>query len=608
MEEWVGKVWHRYITGISHNRYADAAVTLEEVRKTIGIVFRALGGDGGLRIDAATAVAHGARRSWLQRLAGSNQRVEYSWRDDEALCLPAIMDVFPTRSLNRDLYIWLAALASDDSGQEQGWVTANQWQTRRILHRFPGLQSRYHRLVQAQIALRPQLTDLADDEARLERAIQAALLNPGEVSEPGPTKQPPQPVYLWLYPPRSNTGASRHLPDEQEDKQGHSRNARDKRRRRAKRVSMPDGKKGLLFYRFETIFSWAEYLNIDRCTDEDEDTEDAENTADDLDEMSVARDRQATASRVRFDLDLPAEANDDLMLGEGILQPEWDYKSASFRADYCSVQPMIAADAQPCELPTALRLTARRLRQQFEMLVPAHTWQRAQQQGSEVDMDAFLLHLALRAKGSADAQQGLYRDFRRGNRDLACLLLADLSLSTDTWVNNDSRVIDVIRDTLFLFAEALAPTGDQFALYGFSSRNRSHVRLHTLKAFDEAYGGFIRGRIAAIKPGFYTRMGAAIRYATAQLVKQGASQRLLLIVTDGKPNDLDCYEGRYGVEDTRMAILQARRQGLRPFCVTIDDRAEDYLPHLFGSEGYVVIRRPQELPRRLPALYAQLTR
>jgi len=608
MEEWVGKVWHRYITGISHTRYPEAAVTLEEVRKTIGIVFRALGGDGGLRIDAATAVSHGARRTWLQRLAGSNKRTEYSWRDDEALCLPSVMDVFPTRSLNRDLYIWLAALASDDTRQEQGWVTANQWQTRRVLHRFPGLLSRYRRLVEAQIALRPPLEGLANDEAGVECAIQAAMHNPGEVSEPEPANQPPQPVYLWLYPPPGKTQASRSLPDEQEDKQGHTRNAKDKRRRRAKRVSMPDGKKGLLFYRFETIFSWAEYLNIDRSTDEDEDTEDAENIADDLDEMSVARDRQATASRVRFDLDLPSEANDDLMLGEGILQPEWDYKSNTLRPDYCSVQPMIAADAQACELPLSLRLTARRLRQQFEMLMPSHTWHRGQQEGSEVDMDAFLQHLALRANGSADAEQGLYRDFRRGHRDLACLLLADLSLSTDTWVNNDSRVIDVIRDTLFLFSEALAPTGDQFALYGFSSRNRSHVRMHTLKAFDECYGGIIRGRIAAIKPGFYTRMGAAIRHATAQLVKQGASQRLLLIVTDGKPNDLDCYEGRYGVEDTRMAVLEARRQGLRPFCVTIDDRAEDYLPHLFGSEGYVLIRRPEELPGRLPVLYAQLTR
>jgi len=103
-------------------------------------------------------------------------------------------------------------------------------------------------------------------------------------------------------------------------------------------------------------------------------------------------------------------------------------------------------------------------------------------------------------------------------------------------------------------------------------------------------------------------MGAAIRYATLLLWEEPAEQRLLLLLTDGKPNDLDCYEGRYGAEDTRNAILEARQAGLQPFCVTIDEQAEDYLPHLFGSDGFVLIRRPTELPKQLPLLYARLTR
>jgi nitric oxide reductase NorD protein len=102
-------------------------------------------------------------------------------------------------------------------------------------------------------------------------------------------------------------------------------------------------------------------------------------------------------------------------------------------------------------------------------------------------------------------------------------------------------------------------------------------------------------------------MGAAIRHATTLLARQPSKQRLLLILTDGKPNDLDQYEGRYGIEDTRHAVLEARRQGLRPFCVTIDKNGNDYLPYLFGNSGYVVIRKPAELPHRLPLLYAQLT-
>jgi nitric oxide reductase NorD protein len=269
---------------------------------------------------------------------------------------------------------------------------------------------------------------------------------------------------------------------------------------------------------------------------------------------------------------------------------------------------MLAADAPSCALPPHLRRTARRLRSQFQALAPARTWFRGLADGPEIDLDAYLRFAADRAAGHGVAADGLYRALRAGSRDLACLLLADLSLSTDTWVDDHHRVIDVIRDSLFLFGESLAATGDRFAVLGFSSRRRDPVRVHTLKAFEEPYGAAVRGRIAAIRPGYYTRMGAAVRHGTELLRAQPSNRRLLLLLTDGKPNDIDKYEGRYGIEDTRHAVLAARRLGLQPFCVTIDDRGNDYLPHLFGSDGYVVIRRPAELPARLPALYARLTR
>lgn len=102
-------------------------------------------------------------------------------------------------------------------------------------------------------------------------------------------------------------------------------------------------------------------------------------------------------------------------------------------------------------------------------------------------------------------------------------------------------------------------------------------------------------------------MGAAIRQATKVLKEQRTTQRLLLILTDGKPNDLDKYEGRYGIEDTRVAIHEARIAGLQPFCVTIDEHSGDYLPHLFRTNSYVVIRRAADLPKELPLLYARLT-
>ena len=224
-----------------------------------------------------------------------------------------------------------------------------------------------------------------------------------------------------------------------------------------------------------------------------------------------------------------------------------------------------------------------------------------------MDLDACLRHSSERAAGQAVAGDRLYRDLLIRARDLACLLLADLSLSTDAWVNDQAWVIDVIRDSLFLFAESMSATGDRFAMYGFSSRRRDPVRFHQLKSFDEPYNAGVRGRINVIKPGYYTRMGAAIRHTSGLLAEQPAGRRLLLLLTDGKPNDLDKYEGCYGIEDTRHALKQAREFGLQPFCVTVDQKAGEYLPHLFGCGGYVVIHRPSQLPRELPLLYARLT-
>jgi len=110
-----------------------------------------------------------------------------------------------------------------------------------------------------------------------------------------------------------------------------------------------------------------------------------------------------------------------------------------------------------------------------------------------------------------------------------------------------------------------------------------------------------------LKPGYYTRMGTAIRRATQLLEKRPHRRKLLLLITDGKPNDLDLYEGRYGVEDTRHAVMEARKAGLIPFCITIDQQAGDYLPYMFGANGYTVIKEPVQLPTRLPQLYRLLT-
>jgi nitric oxide reductase NorD protein len=633
MEEFVGELWHRFITRVADKSHPEAAVALSEVEKTAGILFRALGGDPGLRVAQAASTEHGARRRLLQRIAGSGEKVTHASVDGETLSLPPTIAFFPEKSLNRDLYLWLIALASRISGDsrttfpsppegeglgvrgndpETVWLLANQEATQATLARFPGLTARYRRLVEACLALRLPVERLPPNEAVREITLRAALTNPGSVSAlpPAPPKAKAlQPVPLWLYPSVNDLPSvqDKEAASDTTQAQGGKEEEGAKKRHKAKREEMPQDKSGIvLHFRAESLFSWGEYVKVNRHTDEDENP-DAARAAEDMEFLAVARDSRNTASKVRFDLDLPSASEDDTPLGEGILLPEWDWKKRVMRPDHCRVQLFTARHAPPMPIPPRLARTAKRLRSQFASLAPARRWLKNQPDGAEPDVDACVRDTADRMAGIRGDAMGHYLSQVRKERDMACLVLADLSLSTDAYVSNHQRVIDVIRDSLMLFSEALSATGDRFGLYGFSSLKRDQVRFQRIKEFDSPFDADARGRIAALKPGYYTRMGAAIRQATSLLEKQPCALRLLLILSDGKPNDLDAYEGRYGIEDTRMALIEARDKGLRPFCVTIDREGAAYLPHLFGPAGYTIIRKPEELPARLPLLYARLT-
>lgn len=564
MEEWVGKLWHNLITHRASREYPQARVYLEEVRKTLGILLRALGHDASLQIRQSTAVANTAPRSLLQRIAGTGLKTRAAWRETDGLCLPDSIALFPERELNRELYWWLTIAGSRPD-----------FSPTRIFQTWSHLQPRYQRLLNAWQALHPEATEL-----------------PLSLIPPPNSSQPTTPPTLAESAPSESSPSPQPLAESQQ-------------RHRAERTEMPDGNSGLLAFRLESLFSWTDYIPVDR-TAEDDELCDASSAANDMDTITVARDRKASAHKIKLDLDLPNAEYDDIPTGEGIALPEWDYRQQRLLPEHCRLQVMLPRGAQEQTLPPHLQTTARKLRRHFEALQPRREWLRHQPEGTELDIDSYILHLADRRRGQTDIP-AVYRDCREQGRDLSCLLLADFSMSTDSWVSNQARVVDVVRDALILFAESLQATRDRFALYGFSSLNRQQVRCYHLKKFTERYDAQVRGRIMATQPGYYTRMGTAIRYASQLLEKEPSQQKLLMLLTDGKPNDLDIYEGRYGLEDTRMALQEARRKGLKPFCVTIDDKAEDYLPRLFGQNGWVLVKQAEELPQKLPQLYALLT-
>jgi len=193
-------------------------------------------------------------------------------------------------------------------------------------------------------------------------------------------------------------------------------------------------------------------------------------------------------------------------------------------------------------------------------------------------------------------------------RSLALLILVDASASTDSWVDGTRRIIDVEKEALLVLCEGLEALGDRYAILAFSGEGPAGVRVSTLKEFETRHDARVRRRIAGLEPESYTRLGAALRHATGVLAGEPGTHRMLLVLSDGKPNDVDQYEGRYGVEDARQAVHEARVQGVHPFCLTVDRHASAYLPRIFSPSGFMVLRHVQALPIALLEAVRRLVR
>ncbi len=604
MEEQVGKLWHSFITGRTTTGYPQAAISFSEHSQGLSTFYRAMGGDPAKTMGCADKRRVRTRRAWLARVAGTQQRFAMAWQDEKGVYFPEKIDLFPQPELNRTLYFWLAAMAAQ-LPLHFNWFRDNQLAAKTLLDRYPGFRKFYKMITSALIAQRANLVCKTEAEKQREKAIIHALNHPADCTELPEAERDSYPVALWLYPALSTQLAAdnseqpqpQQNPDEQQTETVTIR-------KQAKRTDDSKKTDGLLIFIPDSLFSWNEHINMDRSEDDTFD-ENAAFIAQDLDDLTLGNREDGIASRLKIDLDLPSADADDFPVGRGIRLPEWHYKRRSHIAGYCLLQPMVSAEAEPSELPGHLKSGVKRLKSQLDSFRLGKNRLKRQLFGDEINLDAWLEHTTSATQQATG--QNFFNRIDQHHRDLSTLILADLSLSTEAAINNDTRVIDVIRDSLLLFGEAIHTLGDSFAMYGFSSVRNKMVRFHILKNFSEHYDDTVRGRIQAVKPGFYTRLGTAIRQSTKILARQGSEHKLLLIVSDGKPNDIDRYEGRYGVEDTRKAVQEAKSEGLTPFCITVDNDANDYLPYLFGNRGYSVIHNSLKLPQVLPEIYLGLT-
>ncbi len=320
---------------------------------------------------------------------------------------------------------------------------------------------------------------------------------------------------------------------------------------------------------------------------------------------SDAASRQAgtAVSRPRGDEGRPGDAARETQY------PEWDGNEGRYRRDAVTVREQVATEANTTWATDTLRRNApmvRRIRERFEPLRAQRIRLGRQRDGEELDLQACVEALVDARTGHTPSDR-VYTSVRPARRGMSICLLVDVSASTGFTLPDGQRIVDVEREAVLFASEAFDALGDAYAVLTFSSRGARDVRLTTLKDFHERNGSAVRRRIAGLAPGNNTRLGAAVRHASARLAQQPLGRRLLLILSDGRPNDFDGYFEAAGVEDSRRAITEARAQGIVPFCITIDQQdGPEYLPSIFGPSGYTLLRKPEQLPLALVRVVRQL--
>ncbi len=317
---------------------------------------------------------------------------------------------------------------------------------------------------------------------------------------------------------------------------------------------------------------------------------------DGLARVPYVSDREADLGDEGFDL----IENDS---SDAIRYREWDYLRQRYREGYCLMNEL---DVPPVNdnfvevTREKYRGLLKSIKKTFEVVLGESKLLRRQSHGDDIDIDALVEAQADFASGQ-EMSECVYTRYRNRERSVAVMFMVDMSGSTHGWIN------DAERESLILLSEALETLGDRYAIYGFSGKTNKRCETYRVKQFDEPYSPLVRQRISGIRSKGFTRMGVAIRHLGHLLNMSQARTKILITLSDGRPEDYDAYRGRYAVEDTRHALQELRHDGIHSFCITIDKEAQDYLPHMYGVGNYAVIHEVKKLPLKVADIYRRLT-
>jgi hypothetical protein len=291
---------------------------------------------------------------------------------------------------------------------------------------------------------------------------------------------------------------------------------------------------------------------------------------------------------------------------------EWDYQVQLHRPDWATVYERRQPRGNPEDVDAILlehKPITQRIRQIIDLLTPAGVQRvRNMEDGDEIDLNAAVDAMIAVRMGEQPSPRITMRNVIK-RRDLAVVVLLDLSESTnDTVAGADRTVLDLTREAAALVATAIDGIGDPFAIHGFASDGRHDVHYYRFKDFAQPFDEDAKSRLAGMRGGLSTRMGAAMRHAGHHLLRQPEQRKLLLLVTDGEPADIDERDPQHLRHDTRKAVEELHTRGVLTYCLTLDPDADSYVKRIFGESHYTVVDHVQRLPERLPTLFASLTR
>jgi nitric oxide reductase NorD protein len=286
--------------------------------------------------------------------------------------------------------------------------------------------------------------------------------------------------------------------------------------------------------------------------------------------------------------------------------PEWDYKSKTYKPDYCAIYPenVTVSDTNYYKNTlTEYQSVLLGLRKMLTSVNNKLQQQRRQTDGNEFDLDA-VTDLYVDAKSGQTPSERIYLSNRKKEKDLSIMLLLDLSLSSDGY-SAGNKIIDVEKQVSILFGEILDEFGIDFAINGFHSNTRNNTSFVEIKGFDTNWQK-AKHKVGSVHPKGYTRIGVALRHANSLLQKRNTQNKWVILISDGKPNDYDKYEGQYGIRDVKKALSELNQHQIHAYALAIEAQAKYYLPQMFGQNHYQILSNPTELLKSLVKLYEKI--